>query len=120
MENEIFNIFPNDIIESIIAAYNPYTLLLEPIETLYQKDWKSRCKIVHSLDISEYGELSNDRWLFIYYNLCHRLNNLKIACSENHTIIMRAIIMRANGTLLSCGNNYYGQLGHGDNKNRSK
>src|SRR3989442_565678 len=156
MESELFNIIPNAIIENIIAAYNPYVLLIEPIETLNQKDWKARCKIVHELDVSEYDELPNDKWLFIYYNLCRKFklnitgtigefwscgynyhgqlgqgdneniykfeeikgipnDIVSIACGVNHTIIQRA-----NGTLLSSGNNYYGQLGHGDNKNRNK
>src|SRR5438477_1912301 len=115
MEDDIFNIFPNDITESIIAAYNPWVLLIEPIEILIKKDWKNRCKIVHSFDVTTYGELTNDRWLLIYCNLCRRIDNPKIACGWKHTIIMKS-----DGTLLSCGNNSNGQLGHGDNHNRNK
>src|SRR2546425_209481 len=40
---------------------------------------------------------------------------VNIACGYYHTIIQRA-----NGTLLSCGLNNCGQLGHGDNENRNK
>ncbi|AYV83839.1 MAG: chromosome condensation regulator [Hyperionvirus sp.] len=40
-------------------------------------------------------------------------NIAEVVCSEESTIIRLT-----NGTLLACGNNYYGQLGLGDNLNR--
>ena len=58
-----------------------------------------------------YDYASDGAWFGTISELSHDVNEL--VCGANYTIVRLA-----NGKILSCGHNEYGQLGHGDVKSR--
>ncbi|AYV82779.1 MAG: chromosome condensation regulator [Hyperionvirus sp.] len=96
----------------IITNYDPKILFrILPKSELIKYDWFKLIKINFSL-IYQRDACTNEEIMQVYLDNCTKKS--KIVCGEYYTIIRLA-----DGTLMSCGSNNFGQLGHGDNISRN-
>src|SRR5205814_1926245 len=89
--NELIKKLPISLVY-IVTNYEPKTVFILEEEEI---DW--------------YGVIKNN------FRVEYAKKIMEVVCGCYHTIIRLT-----DGTLMSCGNNEYGQLGQGDTKNRTK
>ncbi|AYV84213.1 MAG: chromosome condensation regulator [Hyperionvirus sp.] len=95
----------------IVTNYDPGVIFL--LDGFARYDWFKLIRMNFSL-VYQRDECTNEEIMRVYLDNCHNEKS-KIVCGDNYSTILKL----PDGTLMSCGDNTFGQLGLGDGEKRN-